>query len=342
MFCQKCGTELHEEDLFCWNCGARIPAQETASPEAQTEAPEMIFDQAETQDQGTANAFANAETREETGEARFQKEASGNAGQQQTAANPAKHHDSLFNRFWNHPLFTKAAIQFNRFVDWIYAVITLPVSVLFFQNGNIFYGILLLLFFAASVYNIVRRFQKKRKARASANMNCPQCGRYVGAARFCPECGTAMPQPEVEDLDEGSFDFKNTSTLRNKKSGLLLTPVVIVIVIFLWSYLGGNGPAYEIKNASFNQYGTQTVEEVIEKHFKDPKWSVEKITDDFSLVYVQGYMVDFSQQVNLTFSYEEYGDGTFSCELAEIKLLGDGEVYNDIVSINTFLSILYE
>lgn len=80
--------------------------------------------------------------------------------------------------------------------------------------------------------------------------------------------------------------------MTKKKVGFLVT-LGIVILILLFLIVGGvslGGPVYEIKHAAFEQYGSQSMEEIVNGNFRGAKWFSEKIDGDFAHVYVEGYM----------------------------------------------------
>ena len=100
-------------------------------------------------------------------------------------------------------------------------------------------------------------------------------------------------------------------------------------------------PVYQIQNAVFSQYGSQTVEQVVDDNFRGPEWSSEKLDENSSIVYVEGYMPLYSEDVRLTFYYEDQGDGTFQYSINSVALLDSGEIYTDFWNITLFMELLY-
>ena len=100
-------------------------------------------------------------------------------------------------------------------------------------------------------------------------------------------------------------------------------------------------PVYQIQNTVFSQYGSQTVEQVVDDNFRSPTWSSEKLDQDSFLVYVEGYMPLYAENIRLTSYYENLGDGTFQYSVDSVEFLDSGDSYSDLWNIALFMELLY-
>ena len=239
-----------------------------------------------------------------------------------------------------HPKFGWAAVYFNRVLNYVY----IGLGLLLLAYG--WWAIALVLIIGGSVgaYSVLSRKYHR------THTKCPACGQRVKIGdATCKKCGASLPvqqvkpdtlqEAELEDSANGRF-----YSLKVKKITLLCTPLLIPFIIILFSVAGDSilgTPVYQIQNAVFSQYGSQTVEQVVDDNFRGPEWSSEKLDENSSIVYVEGYMPLYSEDVRLTFYYEDQGDGTFQYSINSVALLDSGEIYTDFWNIALFMELLY-
>ena len=197
---------------------------------------------------------------------------------------------------------------------------------------------------------LLRLHPRRKPGRRLPHTKCPVCGQRVKIGdATCKKCGASLPvqqvkpdtlqEAELEDSANGRF-----YSLKVKKITLLCTPLLIPFIVILFSVAGDSilgTPVYQIQNAVFSQYGSQTVEQVVDDNFRGPEWSSEKLDENSSIVYVEGYMPLYSEDVRLTFYYEDQGDGTFQHSINSVALLDSGEIYTDFWNIALFMELLY-
>ena len=243
-------------------------------------------------------------------------------------------------RFWNSPKFGWAAIYFNRILNYVY--IGLGLFLLAFD-----WWLLSLILISSGVMGAYSVW-KRRYDRT--HTTCPACGQRVKIGDIsCKKCGAPLPVQQIkpDTLEEAGLEDSTDirlSSLKAKKIVLLCSPLLILFIVVLFSVAGDSimgTPVYQIKNAVFSQYGSQTVEQVVDDNFRGPEWSSEKLDENSSIVYVEGYMPLYSEDVRLTFYYEDQGDGTFQYSINSVALLDSGEIYTDFWNITLFMELLY-
>lgn len=210
---------------------------------------------------------------------------------------------SLFNRLWTHPLFEKTAVWFGRFWDWVCAVGLVLLALLLFGEGSVLMGVVLLLIGAAYGFKIAYRAYRKKEARKSVGA-CPNCGADAGGAKFCPKCGSLMPQPEVEDF----IPMDEMTLKKNKKRVLYALAAVLVVIVVLLAGGGDLMVIQDTKGLVFEQYTSQTLGDAVNSSLSRPKWSAEKIYDDYYNVTVSGFCPALSSQLSATFDVSYTGD----------------------------------
>ena len=295
--------------MFCTKCGAELPEGTKFCPACGTPAAAA----------GVASSTAPATPSPEAG---------------------AQSSEDPLARFWNSPKFGWAAVYFNRVLNYVY----IGLGLLLLAYG--WWAIALVLIIGGSVgaYSVLSRKYHR------THTKCPACGQRVKIGdATCKKCGASLPvqqvkpdtlqEAELEDSANGRF-----YSLKAKKITLLCTPLLIPFIVILFSVAGDSilgTPVYQIQNAVFSQYGSQTVEQVVDDNFRGPEWSSEKLDENSSIVYVEGYMPLYSEDVRLTFYYEDQGDGTFQYSINSVALLDSGEIYTDFWNITLFMELLY-
>lgn len=104
-------------------------------------------------------------------------------------------------------------------------------------------------------------------------------------------------------------------------------------------YVGG-GSYYKVKEITFDNFGENSVGEVIEKNIKNPEWSREKLDSKSDLVFVEGYCPNYGETLRITFYCEDVSDGYYEVTLQKIAFVDSGEVYSDIFNIGLIWGIL--
>ena len=295
--------------MFCTKCGAELPEGTKFCPACGTPVGAA----------GVASSTAPATPSPEAGA--------------QTSEDPLA-------RFWNSPKFGWAAVYFNRILNYVYV----GLGLLLLAYGWWALALVLIIGGTLGVYSVWSRKYHR------THTKCPVCGQHVKIGdATCKKCGASLPVQQVkpDTLQEAELEESANGrfySLKVKKITLLCTPLLILFIVILFSVAGDSilgTPVYQIQNAVFSQYGSQTVEQVVNENFRGPEWSSEKLDENSSIVYVEGYMPLYSEDVRLTFYYEDHGDGTFQYSLNSVALLDSGEIYTDFWNITLFMELLY-
>ena len=165
-------------------------------------------------------------------------------------------------------------------------------------------------------------------------------------------CGAAIPVRQIipDILEEAGAESSvslNAGSLTGKKIGLIAIVLFLPVMIAAISASGVleaifDPAVYNMKNAVWDDFGPQMLGEVIDDNFRGVEWSSEWLDDASAMVYIQGYMPFYSQNVRLTFYYEEQpDDGTFTFQINSVDMLGDMESYTDIWNIALFMEFMY-
>ena len=250
---------------------------------------------------------------------------------------------NIFVRLWNNEKFGWAAVKMNRALNIIWFVF----GIFLLLMGAWIFGMIVTLGGALGIYEVWKRKQDR------IHTVCPTCGTKIKIGKnFCEKCGTAIPVQQItpDTLEEAGAEIsvsRNAGSLTGKKIGLIAT---VLGLPFLIAALSASGiveavtdPAvYNMKNAVWDDFGPQTLNEVVDDNFRGVEWSSEWLDDASAIVYIQGYMPFYSQNVRLTFYYEEQpDDGTFTFQINSVDMLGDMESYTDIWNIALFMEFMY-
>lgn len=250
---------------------------------------------------------------------------------------------NIFVRLWNNEKFGWAAVKLNRALNIVWFVF----GIFLLLMGAGIFGLIITLGGALGIYEVWKRKQDR------IHTVCPTCGTKIKIGKnFCEKCGTAIPVQQItpDTLEEAGAEIsvsRNAGSLTGKKIGLIAT---VLGLPFLIAALSASGiveavtdPAvYNMKNAVWDDFGPQMLGEVIDDNFRGAEWSSEWLDDASAMVYIQGYMPFYSQNVRLTFYYEEQpDDGTFTFQINSVDMLGDMESYTDIWNIAIFMEFMY-
>ena len=250
---------------------------------------------------------------------------------------------NIFVRLWNNEKFGWAAVKMNRALNIIWFVF----GIFLLLMGAWIFGMIVTLGGAFGIYEVWKRKQDR------IHTVCPTCGTKIKIGkRFCEKCGTAIPVQRItpDTLEEAGAESSvslNAGSLTGKKIGLIATVLVLPVLIAALSASGiveavTDPVVYNMKNAVWDDFGPQTLNEVVDDNFRGVEWSSEWLDDASAIVYIQGYMPFYSQNVRLTFYYEEQpDDGTFTFQINSVDMLGDMESYTDIWNIALFMEFMY-
>lgn len=250
---------------------------------------------------------------------------------------------NIFVRLWNNPKFGWAAVKMNRALNIVWLVF----GVFLLLLGAWIPGLLAVLFGGFCVYDV-----RKRKHDRTHTV-CPNCGAEIKIGKnFCDVCGAAIPVRQIipDILEEAGAESSvslNAGSLTGKKIGLIAIVLFLPVMIAAISASGVleaifDPAVYNMKNAVWDDFGPQMLGEVIDDNFRGAEWSSEWLDDASAMVYIQGYMPFYSQNVRLTFYYEEQpDDGTFTFQINSVDMLGDMESYTDIWNIALFMEFMY-
>lgn len=244
----------------------------------------------------------------------------------------------MLKKFWNSQWFGWAAVWFGRVSNYaciVFGILLLLWGISGAGGGIMFLGL------ASTVSGVFAVQSVKRRRRDRMYTKCPGCQKEVKIGlKFCPTCGAAIPVQEIEQdtLEaagkEASADDSG-DTLTKKKIGLLATILVLVLVI--WAVSAFGGPAGKVKSLVLDDYGPQTMEQLVDENFSSPQWSVEKLDNSSGYVCAEGFCPTYGERARLKFYYDED-----YAQLVEIALLDSMESYTDTLNISIGLGMLYE
>ena len=251
---------------------------------------------------------------------------------------------NIFVRLWNNEKFGWAAVKMNRALNIIWFVF----GIFLLLMGAWIFGMIVTLGGAFGIYEVWKRKQDR------IHTVCPTCGTKIKIGkRFCEKCGTAIPVQRItpDTLEEAGAESSvslNAGSLTGKKIGLIATVLVLPVLIAALSASGiveaVTDPAvYNMKNAVWDDFGPQTLSEVVDDNFRGAEWTSDWLDDTSAMVYIQGYMPFYSENVRVTFFYEEQpDDGTFTFQIKSVDMLDSMESYTDIINIAFFLEFMYD
>lgn len=330
-FCIYCGKELSEEARFCISCGAEV-IKDVKEAEKECEKKEYDDDSAWEETEDNYREPRDKRTKYER--------------------------DIITEKikaFWNSEQFGWWAIKFNRILYYIDAVIGIILLIWAIQGGSFLWGIVALSCIASGVLPIKEVRAKKRSKLYTRCISCQQEVKI--GTQFCPTCGIIIPVRtiEPEDLETAAREGYETNPskssplqdkiwgkgpLERKKRGLVARVVIGIIIIVVISSSNFWGPIANTKNMSFSAYGSETLGEAFDDSFSGADWSYEKIDSNSGRVFVKGYMKDLGEDVQVEFSYEEFGDACY-VEVVSVTLLDSGKRYTDDWNILIFMNRVF-
>lgn len=180
---------------------------------------------------------------------------------------------SIIVRIWNSVLFTKIAIKFGNILEILEGVIFLILSRFLFKEGG-FWGIGLGIFF--------------------------------GLAGLIVCLGSIISLLSRRKNQDGAETFDETDIRKKKRNLCIGIPVIIIAMIIVVNT--GGGTYAIVKSISFDDMGSETIGELVDKNIKGPEWSKVKLDSGSELVYVEGYCPEYGETILIEFYYEKSGD----------------------------------
>ena len=208
----------------------------------------------------------------------------------------------LLSRIWNHWVFDMVAVKFGYVLDVLFGFVLLWFSVMLFSEGGFLGYAFGILFVIGGISRIIS-----------------------GIKNFLSR----------KKLSESSKE------LSKKKRNLCISVVIVVFGIVIIGNTGG-GVYPDVRSISFDEFGEETVGEILEKNVRGAEWSQEKLDSDSRLVYVEGYCPLYGEEIRITFFYEKLDDGYREITLHRIEFPESGEDFNDALSMAIVWAPFYE
>ena len=220
----------------------------------------------------------------------------------QTAAQTqGKVGNGRFSKVWNHPIFTMVAVKFGNLLDVLISIVGIWLAFRLFSEGGISGTLIGIVCLVGGIFGIIR-----------------------GIRSFL----LGNKEPETED------------SLNKKKRNLCIGAAVIVFALFVTGRTGG-GIYSRVQSISFDQYGPETIGEIVDENIKGAEWSQERLDSKSRLVTVEGRCPLYGQDIRITFLYEETDSSYYEVTIWSIEFLGDREVYNDVYSVAMWWEAFY-
>ena len=208
----------------------------------------------------------------------------------------------IFSKIWNHPIFTKIAVKFGHILDILLGVVSAFLALAMFSGEGFFSTVLGIMFLVCGIAIV-----------------------FSGIRAFL----SRKREPEIEE------------ELNKKKRNLCIGAAVIIIGLLVVNSTGG-GVYSDVKSIAFDDIGPETIGELIDENVKGAEWSQEKIDSNSRLVFVEGYCPSYSEDIRITFFYEDLDDGYCEVSLQSIEFPESGEYYDDAFSAGIIWASLYE
>ena len=154
-------------------------------------------------------------------------------------------------------------------------------------------------------------------------------------------CGIAIVFSGIRAFLSRKREPEIEEELNKKKRNLCIGAAVIIIGLLVVNSTGG-GVYSDVKSIAFDDIGSETIGELIDENVKGAEWSQEKIDSNSRLVFVEGYCPSYSEDIRITFFYEDLDDGYCEVSLQSIEFPESGEYYDDAFSAGIIWASLYE
>ena len=206
-----------------------------------------------------------------------------------------------FSKVWNHPAFTMIAVKFGNLLDILLSVVGIWLGSRLLSEGGISGTLLGIVCLAGGICGIVR-----------------------GIKAFL----LGNKEPETAE------------SLNKKKWNLCIGVAVILFALFVIGRTGG-GIYSRVQSISFDDYGPETIGEIVDRNISGADWSQERLDSDTKLVTVEGYCPMYSQDIRITFRYEDMGS-SYGASLQSIVFPDSGDTSSDPISTAIIWATFYE
>ena len=206
-----------------------------------------------------------------------------------------------FSKVWNHPVFTMIAVKFGNLLDILISVVGIWLGSRLLSEGGI----------SGTLLGIV-------------------C--LVGGI-----CGIARG---IKAFLLGNKEPETAESLNKKKRNLCIGVAVILFALFVTGRTGG-GIYSRVQSISFDDYGPETIGEIVDRNISGADWSQERLDSDTKLVTVEGYCPMYAQDIRITFRYEDMGS-SYGASLQSIVFPDSGDTSSDPISTAIIWATFYE
>ena len=224
-----------------------------------------------------------------------------NAGQTDAGQTQEKDGNGKFSKVWNHPIFTMVAVKFGNLLDVLISIVGIWLAFRLFSEGGISGTLLGIVCLVGGICGIVR-----------------------GIRSFL----LGNKEPETAD------------SLNKKKRNLCIGVIVILFALFVIGRTGG-GIYSRVQSISFDDYGPETIGEIVDRNITGADWSQERLDGDSKLVTVEGYCPMYAQDIRITFRYEDMGS-SYGASLQSIVFPESGDTTSDPISTAVIWATFYE
>ena len=206
-----------------------------------------------------------------------------------------------FSKVWNHPAFTMIAVKFGNLLDILISVVGIWLGSRLLSEGGISGTLLGIVCLAGGI-----------------------CGIARGIKAFL----LGNKEPETAE------------SLNKKKWNLCIGVAVILFALFVIGRTGG-GIYSRVQSISFDDYGPETIGEIVDRNISGADWSQERLDSDTKLVTVEGYCPMYAQDIRITFRYEDMGS-SYGASLQSIVFPDSGDTSSDPISTAIIWATFYE
>ena len=206
-----------------------------------------------------------------------------------------------FSKVWNHPAFTMIAVKFGNLLDILISVVGIWLGSRLLSEGGISGTLLGIVCLAGGI-----------------------CGIARGIKAFL----LGNKEPETAE------------SLNKKKRNLCIGAAVILFALFVTGRTGG-GIYSRVQSISFDDYGPETIGEIVDRNISGADWSQERLDSDTKLVTVEGYCPMYAQDIRITFRYEDMGS-SYGASLQSIVFPDSGDTSSDPISTAIIWATFYE
>ena len=206
-----------------------------------------------------------------------------------------------FSKVWNHPAFTMIAVKFGNLLDILISVVGIWLGSRLLSEGGISGTLLGIVCLVGGICGIVR-----------------------GIKAFL----LGKKEPETAE------------SLNKKKRNLCIGVAVILFALFVTGRTGG-GIYSRVQSISFDDYGPETIGEIVDRNISGADWSQERLDSDTKLVTVEGYCPMYAQDIRITFRYEDMGS-SYGASLQSIVFPDSGDTGSDPISTAIIWATFYE